>query len=59
MGPLLSCPHSVPKQVVQGVKVFARWTAPFPVSPILSVLSSLSRLVCVPLFFSSLIHIFL
>lgn len=40
------------------MKVFAGWTAPFPVSPILSVLSSLNRLVCVPLLFSPLIHIF-
>lgn len=43
----------------QSMKVFAEWTVPFPVSPILSVLSPLSCLVCVPLFLSVLIHIFL
>lgn len=35
------------------------WTVPFPASPILSVLSPLGCLVCVPLFSSVLIHTFL
>lgn len=54
-GPLLSCPQAGGA----GHEVCAGWTVPFPVSPILSVLSSLSCLVCVPLLFSPLIHIFL
>ena len=58
-GTLLSCPPQCPRQVARSMKVFAEWTVPFPVSPILSVLSPLGCLVCVPLFFSVLIHTFL